>query len=94
MKCPFKKYAKEESGLVKTIVIVCAVVAAIVGLAVAVWANWEKIKAFKESHCKKNYIDVIEFPQPVAPEEAEKAMEQLTKEQTETTSAEESKPEE
>lgn len=81
MKCPCKKYAKEESGLIKTIVIVCAVIAAIAGLAVAVWANWEKLKAFKDSHCKKNYIDVIEFPQPVAPEEAEQAMEQLAKEE-------------
>lgn len=83
MKCPCKKYVKEKSGLLKTIVIICAVIGAIAGVAVAIWANWEKIKAFKDSHCKKNYIDVIEFPQPVAPEEAEAAMEKLVKEEDE-----------
>ena len=47
---------------VKTVLIIVGVVAAVAGVAAAIWANWEKLMALKDRYCKKNYIEVIEFP--------------------------------
>ncbi len=57
------------SRCVKTILIVIGAVAAVAGIVAAVWANWEKLMALKERCCKKNYIDVIEFPNQQVPQE-------------------------
>ena len=54
---------------VKTVLIIVGVVAAIAGVAAAIWANWERLMALKDRYCKKNYIEVIEFPKQEAPSE-------------------------
>lgn len=60
------------SKCVKTVLIVLGVLAAIAGVAAAIWANWEKLVALKDRYCKKNYIEVIEFPsQPAAETDGE-----------------------
>lgn len=52
---------------VKTVLIIVGIVAAVAGVAAAIWANWEKLMALKDRYCKKNYIEVIEFPKQESP---------------------------
>ena len=63
------------SKCLKTVLIVVGIVAAIAGAAAVIWANWEKLTALKDRYCKKNYIDVIEFPkqEPASGEEPEES---------------------
>ena len=62
------------SKCVKTVLMIAGIVAAIAGVAAVIWANWEKLTALKDRYCKKNYIEVIEFPKQEAASE-EKAEE-------------------
>lgn len=50
------------SRCVKTVLMIVGALAAVAGIVAVIWANWEKLMALKERCCKKNYIDVIEFP--------------------------------